>query len=223
MHLKQRILIGIDRDGTLIHDTGDFPGKDWPNEQFELLENVRPGLLAMHTHILGSKLVMITNQSGPSRGIVKEENLPAIHENIQGLLPVRLDGTYFCTHITPAYAEKHKITGEAYEKYVTDCRCRKPKPGMLEQASIDLFKVPLSELDTVYMIGDRPEDVQTALNAGAKGIGVYMSSSVNGHEKRLEEVLKLKEENPERVLLASSFFDAAMQVVNNYEYHKYDN
>src|SRR3972149_10215206 len=33
----QHVLIGIDRDGTLIHDTGTFPGSTWPNETFTLL------------------------------------------------------------------------------------------------------------------------------------------------------------------------------------------
>jgi len=219
-----RILIGIDRDGTLIHDTGNFPGKDWPNEKFELMDYVRVGLHLMKAQIseVNSqvKIVMITNQSGPARGIVREEHLPEIHEYIQKLLPFRLDGVYACTHVKQDYAERHNITGEAYAKYVTNCKCRKPNTGMLEQASMNLFGLPLKDLDIVYMIGDRPEDVQTGLNVGSNGVGVYVPSPVKDHAERLEEVVRLQQANPKRVIIASSFHDASIKLVCDFEYNK---
>ncbi len=215
-----KILIGIDRDGTLIHDTGNFPGKNWPNETFELMPYVRQGLLAIK-QIPGSKIVMITNQSGPARGIVKEEHLPEIHDHIQTLFPFKLDGSYVCTHVKQDYADKHNIQGEARAKYVTNCDCRKPNTGMLKQASMNLFGLPLEDLNSVYMIGDRPEDVQTGLNVGKNGIGVYVPSPVKDHAERLEEVVRLSTEAPGRVIIANSFLDAAVKIYCHYEYNKY--
>jgi histidinol-phosphate phosphatase family protein len=220
MNRNYRVLIGIDRDGTLIHDTGDFPGKNWPNEKFELMDYARVGLHLMKAQIPNVKIAMITNQSGPARGIVREEHLPEIHESIQNLLPFRLDGVYVCTHVKKEYAERHNITGEAYAKYVTNCKCRKPNTGMLEQASMNLFGLPLKDLDIVYMIGDRPEDVQTGLNAGSNGVGVYIPSTVKDHAERLEEVVSLQQANPKRVIIANSFHDASIKLVCDFEYNK---
>ena len=50
--------------------------------------------------------------------------------------------------------------------YSVLCECRKPKPGMLRQASSDL-DISLKES---YMIGDQPTDVLAGLAVGSKGI-----------------------------------------------------
>ncbi len=46
------------------------------------------------------------------------------------------------------------------------CACRKPSPALLTQAARDLDL----DLSRSYLVGDRYKDVETAANAGAKGI-----------------------------------------------------
>ena len=60
-----------------------------------------------------------------------------------------LDGIYACLH-APEEA----------------CACRKPRPTLILQAARDL-KLDLARS---YAVGDRYNDIQTAANAGVKGI-----------------------------------------------------
>jgi D-glycero-D-manno-heptose 1,7-bisphosphate phosphatase len=60
-----------------------------------------------------------------------------------------LDGIYACLH------------GPA-----DGCACRKPRPTLMEQAARDLDL----DLRRSYLVGDRYTDIQTAANAGVKGI-----------------------------------------------------
>jgi D-glycero-D-manno-heptose 1,7-bisphosphate phosphatase len=59
-----------------------------------------------------------------------------------------LDGIYSCPHGTSG-----------------DCECRKPKPGMLQQAERELDV----DLSRSYVIGDTYSDIEMAWNAGARG------------------------------------------------------
>lgn len=69
-----------------------------------------------------------------------------------------LDGIYYCPH------HPHKgYEGEIPELKI-DCECRKPKPGMLLQASED-FNIDLKES---WMIGDSENDILSGRNAGCK-------------------------------------------------------
>ena len=60
-----------------------------------------------------------------------------------------LDGIYACLH------------GPA-----DGCACRKPRPTLMEQAARDLDL----DLSRSYLVGDRYKDMETAANAGVKGI-----------------------------------------------------
>src|SRR4029453_13419594 len=67
-----------------------------------------------------------------------------------------LDGYYYCPHhpagVVPAYARA--------------CRCRKPGPGMVEQAVRELGIA----VEGSFVVGDKWLDVELATNAGARGI-----------------------------------------------------
>lgn len=201
------ILVGIDRDGTLIKDSGGFPGKNWPNEKFELMQEANIGLRILR-NMPNTKLVMITNQSGPARRKVKEEHIAAINRHIQGMLSVALDGVYVCMHVPLDYARKHNIQEPEFSRYVENCNCRKPKTKLLEDAANDLFGRRLPEC-RVYMIGDRVSDIQTGIVAGGKG--VFIPSSDEEHSD-LEEAYCLQKQEKNRVLIANDFLDAALKI-----------
>jgi D-glycero-D-manno-heptose 1,7-bisphosphate phosphatase len=67
-----------------------------------------------------------------------------------------IDAIYYCPH--------HPEVGEP--PYRCICECRKPKPGMLEQAATDRG----IDLSRSYMIGDKLSDLEAGWNAGCRSI-----------------------------------------------------
>lgn len=160
----------IDRDGTLI--------KDIPY-------NTDPALIKLEYYACNMlqelkkkhyMLIMITNQSGVAKGFFKEENVYLMQRTIRSKLlkyGVELDGFYYCPH----------LPGAAVEQYDQDCKCRKPKPGLILRAARE-FNI---NIDKSWMIGDILDDVEAGRRAGCKTIFIN-----NGNET--EWVI-----NPERL------------------------
>jgi histidinol phosphatase-like enzyme len=69
---------------------------------------------------------------------------------------IMLSGFYYCSH-----HPQGKI-----EPYAIDCDCRKPKPGLLHKAAIEL-KIDLS---ASWMIGDILNDIEAGNSAGCRSI-----------------------------------------------------
>lgn len=137
--------IFLDRDGTLNPDPGYISNPD----EYWLYDGVTEALARLKQ--AGYLLILITNQSGVSRGIVSEEQLNAVFAKMNKLLAdggVKLDGIYYCPH-----HPDHPYKG------VAECNCRKPKPGMILQAIKDFDVDP----SVSYMIGDRTSDIKIGL------------------------------------------------------------
>lgn len=92
---------------------------------------------------LGFLLLVVTNQPDIARGTQTRAAVEEIHAAIRAALP--LDGFYVCPHDDR-----------------DNCHCRKPKPGLLEDATrhhgIDLSRS--------FMAGDRWRDIDAGHNAG---------------------------------------------------------
>lgn len=141
--------IFLDRDGTLNPDPGYISDpallKLYPGTGEALKRLQQAGYL----------LVVVTNQSGIARGLLTHEQLAAIHNKLQQLLgefSVKLSGIYYCPH-HPDFPDANGVAA---------CFCRKPKPGLILQAIKELQIAP----EHSYMIGDKPSDIEAALNAG---------------------------------------------------------
>jgi D-glycero-D-manno-heptose 1,7-bisphosphate phosphatase len=126
----------LDRDGTINVERHYLSDP----EQIELLPNAARGLAEMAR--LGLGLAVVTNQSGLARGYFDGETLERIHDRLRRLLReatgVELQGIYSCPHL-PDNA----------------CGCRKPLPGMIEQAAAELGFDP----SRAFVIGDKPCDI----------------------------------------------------------------
>jgi D-glycero-D-manno-heptose 1,7-bisphosphate phosphatase len=136
----------LDRDGTINEQMGYINHLS----RFILLPQAVPAIRRLNA--AGVKVVVVTNQSGAARGYFPASLVEEIHALLQKILAAggaHLDGIYTCLH------------GPA-----DDCACRKPRPGLLEQAARDLNL----DLSRSYLVGDRYNDIETAANAGAKGI-----------------------------------------------------
>lgn len=143
-----RKAVFLDRDGTLNPDPGYISNPD----DYELFPGVALALAQLKK--AGYLLILVTNQSGISRGLISCEQLETVHEKMQNLLAAAgatLDAIYFCPH----HPDFPPING------VSDCNCRKPRPGMVLQAISD-FAI---DRDKSYLIGDRTNDIQAAVNA----------------------------------------------------------
>jgi D-glycero-D-manno-heptose 1,7-bisphosphate phosphatase len=147
--------IFLDRDGTINEDTG-YTHKV---EDLEFVNSAVQGLQRMQQ--LGYKLIIVTNQAGIAKGKFEEEDYFHFSNELRLRLQengVIINAEYFCPHHSEGTIEKYKI----------DCNCRKPKPGMLEQAAKD-FNLDLGKC---WMIGDTPSDILAGKNAGCKTIQV---------------------------------------------------
>jgi len=147
----------LDRDGTLNKKVGFLTNID----QLELLPGVSEAVKLINES--GFLAIVVTNQPVIARGEVTFEQLNTIHQKLETLLGhdgAYVDRIYFCPH----HPDKG-FPGELTE-YKIECDCRKPKPGMLLQASKD-FNIDLS---SSWMIGDSLKDVAAGQAAHCKTI-----------------------------------------------------
>jgi D,D-heptose 1,7-bisphosphate phosphatase len=139
----------LDRDGTLI--------RDHPYLADPALVELERGALAALRRLAdaGYLLVLVTNQSGIGRGLYGLRDYQAVQARLEELLReggVALARTYYCPH--------HPT--EARGEFKQRCACRKPAPGMLEQAVRELDL----ERGACVMVGDSPADVGAGRAAG---------------------------------------------------------
>ena len=118
-------------------------------------------------------MIVITNQPAVARGLIDEPGLRRIHDRLDVLFAeagAPLDAIYYCPH----HPETHhpEANDPRYRKL---CECRKPNIGMLTRAARD-FGVNLARS---FMVGDSTRDVQTAKNAGCRGVLVKTGAGGN--------------------------------------------
>ena len=145
----------FDCDGTLTAGTGLITSPD----QLELLPGAADAVRAVNR--AGHLAVLVTNQPVVARGDCSEADLRAIHNKLETLLGregAYLDKIYYCPH--------HPDSGYPGERadLKIDCLCRKPKPGMIDQAAAELGIA----LARSWMVGDSTMDTLTAHNAGIR-------------------------------------------------------
>lgn len=151
---KQRAVF-LDRDGTINKYVGFLRDID----EFELIDSVAGAIRRINES--GYLAIVVTNQPVIARGEVSYAQLQQIHNKMETLLGregAYLDAIYYCPH------HPHKgYDGEIPELKI-DCKCRKPKPGMLLKAARD-FNI---DLTSSWMIGDGENDIKAGRAAGCK-------------------------------------------------------
>ena len=156
---KQKAIF-LDRDGTLNRYVGFLTHI----EDFELLPGVANAIRKINES--GYLAIVITNQPVVARGEVSKSELQEIHNKMETLLGAEgayLDAIYFCPH----HPDKG-YDGEIPELKI-NCNCRKPKPGLIQQAAND-FNLDLSQS---WMIGDGENDIKAGIAAGCKTVLIH--------------------------------------------------
>lgn len=143
---SKKPFIFLDRDGTLIEEV--YYGHKL--EDYALIPGAIESLQRFRD--AGYRLAIVTNQSGLGRGIFEMKDYEIFHgQLLSDLEAAGLDivETYMCPHGPDE-----------------DCICRKPLPTSLFHAR-DHHE---ADLEASWMIGDHVKDVETAANAGSRGI-----------------------------------------------------
>jgi D-glycero-D-manno-heptose 1,7-bisphosphate phosphatase len=156
----------LDRDGVINRERPDYV-KHW--DEFEFL----PGALSALSHLasLDWPILVITNQSAVGRGLVALEVVADIHRHMTTAVVAaggRIDGVFVCPH--------HPDAG---------CACRKPRPGLLQQAAA-AFDLRLADC---YFIGDAISDLLAAQAVGCRPVlvrsgleGPRLPQRLRGHD-----------------------------------------
>ncbi|MFZ3207467.1 MAG: D-glycero-beta-D-manno-heptose 1,7-bisphosphate 7-phosphatase [Geobacteraceae bacterium] len=141
----------LDRDGTINEEKGYL----FRTEEFTFIPGAPEAIRLLKE--AGFLVIVVTNQSGVGRGYYDEAAVDAIHRHLDrelAALGTGVDDYYYCPH-----HPEHGIG-----PYKLECKCRKPLPGMLLQASVDHG----IDLSSSYMIGDKLVDVTTCIKAGCQ-------------------------------------------------------
>jgi D-glycero-D-manno-heptose 1,7-bisphosphate phosphatase len=152
----------LDRDGVVILE------KDYLRDagQVELFPGVTDAL--RRARDAGFLLVGVSNQSGLGSGRFTLADFDAVMGRLDALLraaDVPLDAFFYCPHAPKA-----------------GCACRKPAPGLLEEAARHLAWDPARS----WVIGDKISDVDLALGAGLRACLVRTGYG-SQQERRLGE------------------------------------
>src|SRR5262249_34348874 len=143
----------LDRDGVLNIDHGYA----YRPEQLEWVEGAAEAVRLLNE--AGYYVLVVTNQSGVARGFYDEAAVQSLHAHMQDILSrhgARIDAFYYCPHHPDG----------SIKSFAVQCRCRKPGPGMLEQAAREW---PI-DIGASFLIGDRDHDLAAAAAFDIRGI-----------------------------------------------------
>ncbi len=141
----------LDRDGTVNVEKEYLHRPD----EFEFIPGAEEAIRILRE--AGFLVVVVTNQSGVARGYFDEASVERLHQHMDALLAdagTGVNAYYFCPH--------HPDSGTG--RYLGDCSCRKPLPGMLLQAAAELG----IDLVESWMIGDKLVDLEAGQAAGCR-------------------------------------------------------
>jgi HAD superfamily hydrolase (TIGR01662 family) len=165
-------LVLFDRDGTLVHDVpynGDpalVAPVDGAGEALDALRHA------------GVRVGVVSNQSGVGSGRITAEQVEAVNRRVVDLLgPV--DVWRWCPH-----------------RAADGCECRKPAPGMVEDACAAVGVDPRN----CVVVGDIGADLEAAAAAGARGVLVPTPATRPAEVREAEHVAGSLTEAVEGVL-----------------------
>lgn len=135
----------LDRDGVI--------NEKMPEGKYVCSEadfHILPGVLGAIANLNKAKIraLLVSNQRGIALKVMRSEEVERIHAFLQQQLDMEgahLDGFYYCPH------EKNS------------CTCRKPLPGLFEQAKSDF---PDIRAECSVMIGDSFSDIEFGRRLG---------------------------------------------------------
>ncbi|MCP4293455.1 MAG: HAD family hydrolase [bacterium] len=180
---SERPAIFLDRDGVLVKDCHYLSDP----EKVEILPGVVEALKKFRQ--AGFLLIGVSNQSGLGRKMISENEFHSVMVKMDDLFEkenLSLDAFYFCPHAPDDH-----------------CQCRKPLPGMLQEAGQD-FSWAKSKS---WVIGDKESDVALGRHADLGAILVK-----TGYGEKQKDVVEKKWQRDNRVFVVEDLA-AAVEVI----------
>jgi len=139
--------IFLDRDGVLNEAfiKEGLPTSPKTFEELKILPDVKEAIIRLKK--LNFICLVVTNQPDVARGKINKKTVIKINNFLKN--EIELDDFFVC-----------------YHDDIDNCNCRKPKPGLLLEAS----KKWNVDFKKSFMIGDRWRDIQSGEKAGCKTI-----------------------------------------------------
>jgi len=152
----------LDRDGVINRKMpeGQYV-TGW--QHFHLLPGVPEAIAKLNQ--AGLRVLVVTNQRGIALGLYAPSDVDHIHVQLNKRLAqsgAHIDGFYFCPH------DKR------------ECNCRKPLPGLFEQAQVDFPEITPA---TSLIIGDSLSDIEFGRALGMKTIFIQGDEHARQHQK----------------------------------------
>ena len=152
----------LDRDGVINRKMpeGQYVSS-W--QHFHILPGVPQAIAALNQ--AGLRVLVVTNQRGIALNLYTVADVKAIHNQLQQALAdfgAHIDGFYFCPH------DKR------------ECNCRKPLPGLFEQAQTQFPGITPA---TSLIIGDSLSDIEFGQNLVMKTIFLEGDENTRQHQK----------------------------------------
>jgi len=150
-----RKAVFLDRDGVINENRSDYVKSV---AEFKILPPAPEAIMLLNES--GFLVVIVTNQSAINRGLLSREELEKIHSFMRIELSkygCRIDGIYYCPH-----------------RPDEDCSCRKPQPGLLKKAILELSVDPKFS----WLIGDSDADEEAARNAGINSVRIHTNGNL---------------------------------------------
>jgi D-glycero-D-manno-heptose 1,7-bisphosphate phosphatase len=160
-----RKAVFLDRDGVINEMVPSPEGPDSPRsvDEFRLVPGAGYAIRSLND--LGLPVVIVSNQPGIAKGKLCVDDLDAMTELMRHQLRETfavIDGLYYCLHHPDAVNVEYRVV----------CDCRKPKPGLLTRAGVEMDLV----LTGSYMVGDQPRDLRAGKTVGC--ITVFVASEL---------------------------------------------
>ncbi len=171
----------LDRDGVINEERGDYT---YRVEDFRLLPGVPEALRALKS--AGYLLIVVTNQSGISKGLYTRKQMQACHDILQKAAGNIIDHIYYCP----------------YHPSVTSSLCRKPGTLMIERALARYHINP----GRSWMVGDADRDIACGLNAGLKTIRICEDPGKRGSARFTAQSL---EDAVTKIILPKNIFNVS--------------
>lgn len=184
-------IVFLDRDGTLIEETGYLSDpallREIPHAAASLRRLSREGYA----------LAVVSNQAGVAKGKFREDQMEAVHRAFIGYFRergVEFAAVEYCPHHPEGVVERYR----------TVCACRKPAAGMAEKI---LRRLGIPATHRIWMVGDKMSDILMGKRLQAETILV---ATGYGEQERLAG--ESRGERPDRYL--PSIREAAEWIVS---------
>ena len=162
----------LDRDGVINKEVGDLSRTD----QLSLIPGASTSIRRLNQN--GFLVIVVTNQPNISRGKISKNEVIKMNNIIKEKTEV--DDFFIC-----------------YHDDIDNCSCRKPKPGLLLQASIK-WNI---DFNKSYLIGDRWKDIEAGKKVKCKTIFIDNKYGETKHQSP--------------TYISYSLFDAAQIIKKN--------